>query len=139
MSQLKLLVLLCVPLVAMSSCYASEANPYQTGLEYIKQDKTQAAIDSFTIAIKNDPKNKDAFLQRSRAYSAQYDYDKAIRDCNKVLRLDPENADAYFLRAVARVFADASKGELALESAYVQVRNDLRKAAKYATDPELKE
>ena len=56
------------------------------------------AIDSGDLSIEN---LADAFNYRGVAYGHKGDYDRAIRDYDEAIRLDPEYADAFFNRGNA--------------------------------------
>jgi len=59
-------------------------------------------------AIKLDPKNSRAYLERGRVFQAKGDLDRALSDYTEAIRLDPKSADAYTERANVH----ASLGEL---------------------------
>ena len=53
------------------------------------------AIKDYDEAIRLDPKDAIAFIDRGYAWSAKEDYDKAIKDYDEAIRLDPKNAPAF--------------------------------------------
>ena len=63
-------------------------------------------IGAFSEAIRLDPNDSNAYVQRGTAYVGKYtatlagegEYEKAIQDLNDAIRLDPYNVDAYIAR-----------------------------------------
>jgi tetratricopeptide (TPR) repeat protein len=53
------------------------------------------AIADFDAALKIDPENLHAHLNRATARDCKKDYDGALADANEALRLDPHSAVAY--------------------------------------------
>jgi tetratricopeptide (TPR) repeat protein len=52
------------------------------------------AIADYSEIIKKNPKDVEALLARSYLYEAKGDFAKGIEDCDRVLSLEPDNADA---------------------------------------------
>ena len=48
-----------------------------------------------------DPKDKDAFVNRAESYDQKGEYDKAIEDFIKVIKLDSESKEAFLIRAMS--------------------------------------
>ena len=59
------------------------------------------AIAAFSKAIRLNPKETRAYLERGIVYSNMGMYDKAINDCTKVITLHPDHAEAYHKRGMA--------------------------------------
>jgi tetratricopeptide (TPR) repeat protein len=59
------------------------------------------AIATVSEAIRLDPKNALAFVNRGIAYARKGDHDRAIADYNEAIRLDPKNALAFANRGLA--------------------------------------
>lgn len=76
------------------------------GKEFFNATDYDAAIDSFTAALKLEPTSIEALLNRGNAYCRRGYYDKAIDDYTEVIRLDPQNGKAYNNRAIAHWFND---------------------------------
>ena len=66
-----------------------------------KKGDFDKAIDDNTEAIRLDPKDAEAYYNRSVDYWRKGDYDKAIADCTEAIRLNPKLAEAYFGRGCA--------------------------------------
>jgi tetratricopeptide (TPR) repeat protein len=58
-------------------------------------------IAEYSEAVKNNPNDVEAYIDRAWAYYTKEDYDRAIADCSEVLRLKPNNGEAYLLRCDA--------------------------------------
>lgn len=61
------------------------------------------AIESYSIALKNDPGNAELLLHRARLYSLTEQYDKAISDSTRALTINSELYEAYSLRIESRL------------------------------------
>ncbi|MEJ2734726.1 MAG: tetratricopeptide repeat protein [Anaerolineae bacterium] len=71
-------------------------NLYSSRQEYL------AAIEGYTRAITLDSAYTDVYHSRGVLYWREFGHhDRAIRDLNRVLELDPSRAEAYFNRAFA--------------------------------------
>jgi len=69
------------------------------GLLYLDdlEDYTKA-IGDFTKVIHSREKDAEAYFSRAKAYYAMKQYDGALEDCDKVIDLEPNHAQARFLR-----------------------------------------
>ena len=72
------------------------------------QERINNAINACTVAIylkPNDVKGymlrSDIYWSRGNVYEYERDYERAIDDCNKVIELEPANAEAYAKRGRA--------------------------------------
>jgi tetratricopeptide (TPR) repeat protein len=57
--------------------------------------KTQLAVDKYTAAIALNGSVAVYFANRAAAYQLLHDYDNALADCEKAIRLDPAYRMAY--------------------------------------------
>lgn len=65
------------------------------GTYYLEIGQERAAIESLSKAIARNPRDAEAYLERSRAYIQIGGYGRAITDCNIVLSLDPNLWQVY--------------------------------------------
>jgi tetratricopeptide (TPR) repeat protein len=79
----------------------------QDALGYLLRGKLNAGTDvakalaDFDAAISRNSDYVEAYVLRSQMRLRQAAWDQAIQDCNKVLELDPKNADAHLSRGMA--------------------------------------
>jgi len=69
---------------------ASEKQLFESGLELLKQDKYQEAVDAFTILIDMAPENPHAYRNRGVAHMKLNQYDLAIDDFERTKEIVPE-------------------------------------------------
>ncbi len=69
------------------------------GMYQYRDGDENAAMRSYTDAIKANPKFGDAFLQRSYIFDKKGLYDKAIDDVSEYIKLNPLNKQGFSLRA----------------------------------------
>ena len=55
------------------------------------------AIDLYTEVIRLDPENTAAYIKRSQALTYIQDFDRAIADCGEAIRLDPDNSEKLLM------------------------------------------
>jgi len=92
---------------------------------------TKEAMEQCNEVIKNNDRNTDAYLTRSRIYKKNLDYPSAINDISKTIVIDPANPAFYFERA--KCYQDFNQ--------HVNAINDFTKcitlkAANKAEDPD---
>jgi tetratricopeptide (TPR) repeat protein len=58
------------------------------------------AIAYYNMAIVNDPKYAEAYINRGIAYHHKGQSDLAIREYNKAIEINPDDAEAYYNRGV---------------------------------------
>jgi tetratricopeptide (TPR) repeat protein len=91
------------------SCYtrALELEPKNAMARYLRAHmffikwQFQNAVDDYSLAIKNGPKEKfilDAYYFRGSAFEAQGKYDGALNEYNKFLELNPNSEKGYTAR-----------------------------------------
>ncbi|MBV8885544.1 MAG: tetratricopeptide repeat protein [Chroococcidiopsidaceae cyanobacterium CP_BM_RX_35] len=80
------------------------------GNAYYKLGDYEGAIENFTKALRLNPNDAAAYVNRGNAYygiaqnsgNPDKEYRGAIADFNQALRLNPKNAEAYFKRGLIR-------------------------------------
>ncbi len=81
---------------------------YNNGLEKLKNNDYTSAIDFFTKSIINKPTFDKALTNRAVALTHAKRYVEACADINTVIKLAPQNADAYFTKSL--IFFNEGKG-----------------------------
>jgi Flp pilus assembly protein TadD len=71
---------------------------YRQGRAHARNGDLVRAIESFSRALRLNPKYTDAFVSRGIALSQSGDYDNAIADLSEALAIDSRNAMAYYYR-----------------------------------------
>jgi tetratricopeptide (TPR) repeat protein len=69
---------------------SQEKQLFDTGVDHLKQQRYEAAIDVFTELIELDPDNPDAYKNRGVAYMKLSQYDSAIHDFEKTKQMMPD-------------------------------------------------
>ena len=108
-----LLIAVCLlPNVSVATDSAASAAPaadaYLKGNVSLAKRDYDAAIASFTEAIRIDPKDAKAYSSRGIAYEGKGDMDKALADYSEAIHVDPKSAVAFYNRGIAYV----KKGDL---------------------------
>ncbi|MCU0455736.1 MAG: tetratricopeptide repeat protein [Bacteroidales bacterium] len=66
----------------------------------LKEGDSQGAMAQCNEIIKNDDRNTDAYLMRSKVYKANIEFPKAIDDISKNILLDPKNPLFFMTRGL---------------------------------------
>ena len=66
----------------------------------MKQGEYQEAIDDYTSAIKINPDDADAYVNRGAAYHNLGKHQEAIDDFNTAIKINPDYAKAYYNRGM---------------------------------------
>ena len=66
--------------------------------ELLISKNPKEAMDQCNEVIKNNERNTDAYLKRSKVYMKNLDYPNAINDISKIILIDPNNPMFYFER-----------------------------------------
>ncbi len=132
MTKTTILAGLCAFLFSVSACQAApQADAHTTSLAGLSDDHLDRSIAQCNNALGKNPRHIQALLERSQAYALTNRFDKAISDCDAVLRIDRKNGEAYFQRGLYRGFSGGS-GSLIFD--VPAARADLEKAALFCTD-----
>ncbi len=87
---------------------------YNRGMAMLEADKAGAALSDFHRALAIHPGYRPALRGRAAAYSRMGQPKAALKDCAEVLRDDPTDSEAFFLKGLA--LARAGKGPKAKEA-----------------------
>lgn len=95
------------------ACNSSVKQANKRGLEYMKQNRYEEAIEEFNQAINEKPDWFPAYYNRAVSHANLQQYKEALNDFNYVLANFPDHADSYFNRAIIfenlGIFANAIK------------------------------
>jgi tetratricopeptide (TPR) repeat protein len=80
---------------------AQEKQLYDTGVQYLKQERYESAITVFSELINLEPLNADAYKNRGVAHMKLAQYDQAIHDFEKTLEMTPAVKGIYSNLGVA--------------------------------------
>ncbi|MEX0676029.1 MAG: tetratricopeptide repeat protein [Pirellulales bacterium] len=86
----------------------------EQGLKELRSGQFDQAIGTCSEAIRQNPRDAEAYLYRGRAHhyrNAMGDPKRAVADFSEAIRLAPESSDAYYSRAL--VYRDLGETELA--------------------------
>lgn len=64
----------------------------------LRNNDSQGALEQCNEILKNDDRNTDAYLMRSKVYKKNFDYPNAINDISKNIMIAPANPDFYYDR-----------------------------------------
>lgn len=77
-----------------------EADAYaRLGQVYLLQKRLNQALETFDLALSKDEVCFEAFLGRSKAFLDKEQYDQALTECEKAIRLDNTRAEVFGIRA----------------------------------------
>jgi tetratricopeptide (TPR) repeat protein len=89
---------------------------FATGVEQMNHGQAQAAIDTFTEIIRLKPDFAEGWNKRATVYFLIGEYDKSLRDCDEVIKRNPQHWGA--LSGYGQIYLQLDKPEQAL--AYFQ-------------------
>ena len=89
---------------------------FAVGVEQMNHGQAQAAIDTFTEIIRLKPDFAEGWNKRATVYFLIGEYDKSLRDCDEVIKRNPQHWGA--LSGYGQIYLQLDKPEQAL--AYFQ-------------------
>jgi len=89
---------------------------FAVGVEQMNHGQAQAAIDTFTEIIRLKPDFAEGWNKRATVYFLIGEYDKSLRDCDEVVKRNPQHWGA--LSGYGQIYLQLDKPEQAL--AYFQ-------------------
>jgi tetratricopeptide (TPR) repeat protein len=88
---------------------------------YFASNKTRLAKETLEITVKKFPSNTEALLKLAELYYLVRQYENAITNINKALKIDENMANAYFLKgSVFKEMGDTAKAISSLQTAIEQ-------------------
>lgn len=125
-------VICLVLLISVVNCYGAKGKAeefFEQGKKYSSVETADKAIDSYSEAIKINPKFVKAYNNRGIAYTWKKEFYPAIADFTKAIELDPKNGKAYHNRAIVYSYLGENN----------KARQDIHKAKSLgiAVDPDL--
>jgi tetratricopeptide (TPR) repeat protein len=112
-----------------------QAAQLQAGIEHIKRERYQQAIESFDRVIESDRNNSLALSLKGSAYYEAKDYAHAVETLRRAVDADPNNAAARYNLALA--LAAAGSGDEAIRESDTAFKLDRNLVARAAADPEF--
>ena len=85
---------------------------FAVGVEQMNHGQGQAAIDTFTEIIRLKPDFAEGWNKRATVYFLIGEYDKSLRDCDEVVRRNPQHWGA--LSGYGQIYLHLDKPEQAL-------------------------
>ena len=82
-------------------------------LRIVAMSTTAEMIEQYTAAITRDANDEDAFTCRSKLWSELSEHQKAIKDLDNVIRINPSNAWAWAYRGEAKRLISDYQGAIA--------------------------
>lgn len=92
-------------------------------LVWLTRPATHADIDA---ALARDPTNPSLYVERGRAFTRIYEWDRALADLDRAVMLAPARADVYYYRGL--LYASAPGGRDAQSRALEDFRRYLELA-----------
>src|SRR5689334_3833401 len=100
------------------------------GVELAQQHQYEAAINEFNLALKANPKNAKAYVNRGSIFRAMHaqaqdgQFDDAIKDFTKAIEIAPKDPQGYMERGQT----------LVMQKQYTEALTDLNKASELKPD-----
>ena len=120
---------------ALYSWWSAETKPRKAGWDAYEAKKYDVAIENFTRALRDDPKDASAYAGRALAYCKKGAPERSLIDSNKAIKLAPDAGVTY----TAKAYALTALGwpSKALEALNEGIRRDPRYAPAYFARAEL--
>jgi tetratricopeptide (TPR) repeat protein len=86
---------------------------FQLGVDRMQQGDAAGAIQTFTTIIQKKPDFAEGWNKRATIYYLVGEYEKSLRDCDEVMRRNPDHFGA--LAGYGQIYLQLDKPERALE------------------------
>jgi tetratricopeptide (TPR) repeat protein len=90
----------------------------------VRANDTKGAMEQVNTILKDNDKNAQAYVVRSRIYKKQLDYPNAINDLSKTILIDPENPEYYLIRGTYYQEFNQHSNAINDFSKYITLKND---------------
>tara|TARA_B100001250_G_scaffold407858_1_gene429320 strand:+ start:602 stop:1150 length:549 start_codon:yes stop_codon:yes gene_type:complete len=90
-----LLILLCLPFIGFGQ---ADKKYFDKAYDYGENGEYQLAINNYSKAIRINPDNASAYLNRGVAYEGLEKYEEAIADYTRAIKIDPEYAEKGYMK-----------------------------------------
>lgn len=134
----RLIITVCILLSGYALVHAQKKDkndPFDRVMDQLKAGDTEKAIAALDEAIKQNPKNADAYLLRGTLIM-QTDFSQALRDLDKGIELKPDYGPAYHQRAMMRLVNNDGPG--ALKDLDAAIEHNYKDDAVYFTRAQLR-
>jgi len=88
---------------------------------YREKSQLKDAIETYSTYIAHNPKNADAFFERSIFYAELKDEQNALKDCQKALELNPDHPEACRVLKGYEAFVTQSPELLTMGTEFIQL------------------
>jgi len=86
---------------------------FRLGVEQMREGAAPAAIQTFTSIIEKKPEFAEGWNKRATIYYLTGEYDKSLRDCDEVIKRNPQHWGA--LAGYGQIYLALDKPDLALD------------------------
>jgi len=76
-------------------------DPFGAGVDYARHGQWREAVHAFSLAIREDPDDGEAYQQRALAYLECGQNEKALADAQQAVGLAPDDSESYRARGTA--------------------------------------
>ena len=115
---------------------AQKPNYVALGMQYLAKSDLQKALQSFDMAIKEDPSNIQNYLVLGEVYMRLTNYPRAIDTLAAALKVAPNSGEIYYMLATCQALSGDKQSAIinAEKSVYIfsKVNNDQEKTKKAA-------
>ncbi len=112
------------------------ANICRWSINLYVQEKYDKAIANMKMTVKLNKNGAESFLLlRAKAYGHLQKWNKAIEDCNRALNLDPDDANAFYLKGVGYKNLDNLDEADKAFANYKRLRNPPQNNIIYGSNP----
>jgi tetratricopeptide (TPR) repeat protein len=107
----KTILALTVFILSVGFAFGADS-AYELGKAACKQGNCDEALEQFSIAIKENPNDANAYGYRGYIYYERNEYDKALADYTRAIEIEPNDASIYHMRA--KIYENLREYEKAL-------------------------